>query len=229
MCIAPSPTSPPSNNNKTVRFVEYVTVKEIKHLKDHTEEETSSIYFSQNDLKNIRRREKRLSKHVSKGSQILLDTSHETVIGVLSMECKMQRKKRVVDGVLSVLLEQELQYANFREEPLDHEYIAQIYSHTANESRVLAYHRALSNAAHVEVEVDLAKEVVNHVTAEFEAARPHPAHHKPFRWNTNTADSALVPVTHAISPSFSHKSASGLVSRKRGAINMDMVPTRSVE
>ena len=37
------------------------------------------------------------------------------------------------------------------------------------------------------LEVDLAKEVVNHVTAEFEAARPHPAHHKPFRWNTNTA------------------------------------------
>lgn len=234
MCRASS-VAPVPNSNKKVRFVEFVKVKVISSRKELTEEEVSSTYFSSNDLSRIRKRERRLAKALSEGE--LLDDSDHDLFGITSKESKLQRKKRVVDGVLSVLLEQELQYAHYRRSPLDHEYIAKIYSQTALESRVLAYHRGLSNAANVTENLlstgGGAGEIPpNHLKSAFEPVRStttnhhhhHPPNHSLFRWSNEITDSALVPVSHAFSPF--------PTSRKTlpaSAMPMEILPTRSVE
>jgi hypothetical protein len=202
---------------KRVSFKEHAKVKVIPPRTESTSEELSSISFSPTDLKKMRNRERRLSKELSSNGR--LGNGDDDLTGLYSTLQKSQRKRRVFDGLDSVMMEQELQWDDGIQ---DHDYIAQVYSQTVHESRLLARHRGLETATQVG---KLSKREKSSRTKVYskKLKLPNP---NLLRWSTDIADSALVPVSQApITPPRIRSSVS-----KRVVIHLDdIAPARCVE
>jgi hypothetical protein len=205
---------------KRVSFEEYAKVKVIPPRTESTAEELSSISFSPTDLKIMRKRERRLSKELSLYGK--LGNGDDDLTGLYSLDAKSQRKQRVFDGLLSVMMEQELQWDD--DGIQDHDYIAQAYSQTVHESRLLARRRGLETAMQVGKFPEREKSSrTKGYSEKMKLPNPNP---NLMRWITEIADSALVPVSQApLTPPRIRSSVSKMV-----VISLDdIAPARCVE
>jgi hypothetical protein len=203
---------------KRVSFEKCIRVQVIPPRTESTAEELSSISFSPTDLKEIRKRERCLSEELSVNGR--LSNVDDDLTGLYSLDAKSQRKKRVFDGLLSVMMEQDLQwdYNGIQ----DHDYIAQVYSQTAHESRLLARHRGLETAMQVG---KLSKREKSSITKSSSKMLKLPSPNL-MRWITAITDSTLMSVSQApLTPTRIRSSVSKMV-----AIPLDDVaPARCVE
>jgi hypothetical protein len=131
--------------DKSVRFDSRVEVFYVPGRDDVTREELLASSLTEDDYSRIREREKRLARQFCKMLGVV--DIDEDGLGLESKEEKLHRRRRVQNGHMSVLLEQELQWDN--NDP-DVYFIAQACERYTRESARLAYHRGLSNAVQVE-------------------------------------------------------------------------------
>lgn len=206
------------HQHKRVSFGEYVKVKVIASRSELSAEELSRISFSPLDLKRFRKRERRLSEQLTLNGRLL--ASDDDTTGLYSFDAKSQRKQRVVDGLLSVLVEQELQCDD--NGFVDHDCIAQSYSRTVNGSRLLARHRALKTE--MQIEKSAKRETSSRATAHSRKLKiPKP---NLMRWVSEIADSALVPISQPpLSPPRIRSSNSKMVV----ILLDDIIPPRCME
>eukprot|EP00980_Cylindrotheca_fusiformis_P028008 scaffold22575_cov141-Cylindrotheca_fusiformis.AAC.39 len=136
-----------SYSYKKVVFDELVTVRLIPSRTQSTTEELANIAFSPVDLRNIRKRERRLSEQLSLNGRLPTSGDNDST-GLYSFDAKSQRRKRISDGITTVLMEQEFQWNC--EGMVNHDCIAEAYALTVHESRLLARHRGLETAMQVE-------------------------------------------------------------------------------
>lgn len=129
------------NIDKCVQFDLNVQVYEVLGRGDITDEELVATCYSGAEFTTIRQREKRLSRQLSMFGMIT--EADEDPFGVESKQDKRRRKKRMEDGQMSVLLEQELQYDT---QGMDAENLAKVYSANTVESAQIAQFRATEHA-----------------------------------------------------------------------------------
>lgn len=134
---------------KRVSFKDNDEILEIPCRRDSTEIERHAMSFSPDDLKGMRKREKRLSEKMSKCGGI--NRLEDDMTGLFSYEDNSQRSKRISDGILSVLTAQDHQCGS-RGGIRDHECIAETYSREVNESKLLARNRGFNTAMQVQEE-----------------------------------------------------------------------------
>lgn len=170
-------TSIMSQKQRRVSFQKEDKVIEIPSRREATREERRAISFSSDDLNEMRQRDQWLSQKLSQCGGI--NTLEDDLTGLFSFEANTQRNKRIVDGIVSVLAEQE--YQCDKGSIQDHsECIASAYSRAVNESILLARNRGHDIAMEVEEEC---KEGMNQISC------PLMKDPNPCRWDTKIADS----------------------------------------
>jgi hypothetical protein len=135
-----------ANKIKNFRFSSNVGICHIPNRGDMTMEEIRSCNFSETEFGEIRRRERRLVRQLSRLGAII-DVG-EDELGLESSQTKSRRKARQQEGQMSVVLEQALQNEVSQ---CDAEYLANIYAHYTKESAILAHNRGLRVAEHVKI------------------------------------------------------------------------------
>lgn len=172
-------TSIMSETPRRVSFKDNDEILEIPCRRDSTEIERHAMSFSSDDLKGMRKREKRLSEKLSICGGI--NHLEDDMTGLFSYEDNSQRSKRISDGISSVLTAQEHQCGS-RGGIRDHECIAETYCREVNESKLLARNRGFNTAMQVEEE---SKEEENRpLSCPSIIQDPNPC-----KWDMNIADS----------------------------------------
>lgn len=170
-----------SERPRRVSFKDNDEILEIPCRRDSTEIERHAMSFSSDDLKGMRKREKRLSEKLSKCGGI--NRLEDDMTGLFSYEDNSQRSKRISDGILSVLAAQEHQCGS-RGGIRDHECIAEIYSREVNESKLLARNRGFNTAMQVEEEESTKEEENRPLSCPSIIQDPNPC-----KWDMHIADS----------------------------------------
>jgi hypothetical protein len=135
-----------TSNIKNFRFSSDVEVFRIPNRGDITMDEIQSCNFSEKEFGEIRQRERRLARQLSRLGAVI-DVG-EDELGLESSQTKSRRKARRQEGQMSVLLEQTLQNDVNH---YDTEYLAITYALYTKESATLAYDRGLRVAEHVKI------------------------------------------------------------------------------
>jgi hypothetical protein len=128
------------NSKRMVRFDKKVRINGVPNISDLPQEEIDSIWFSREELADIRKRNRKLSRKMANSHNIERRCMH----GLYTPEAIHRRRHLVRQGQLCVLMEQEKQWDN--NDHQDPERLAWIYSRETTPHLDAARVRALKHA-----------------------------------------------------------------------------------
>jgi hypothetical protein len=113
-------------------------VHETIHVSDYTREERRKTWYTIHDLKQFKKERKLLAKYYDKHHKHSSDAIDVRGIENATLQGSRIRRVHIIDGIASVLQEQDLQYQDCK---YNVDALAYIYSCVSSESRYLAYQR----------------------------------------------------------------------------------------
>jgi hypothetical protein len=156
--------------SRGVQFYHAVSIKYTEHVNNMTSDEIDATWYCAADYKQMHKRERLLLHRLASKEE---EIHHEEVFdahGLESDESKSQRRIRVREVLLGVLMEQEQQWEDEQRNP---ERIAQISVALTRNSTKEAREKGINNALHVrrQAMVELRKKLKKKI--QFETSASH--------------------------------------------------------